>query len=86
MSAVSPAVGLVCDGGSPWSLCYGLGRMVNNLTKPSLDMAYRLIGVDMVYLQLPWVQPIRLRRLACRSLQTSLTLCEEVHDADALRH
>ena len=32
MSAVSPKVGLVGEGASRWSLCHGLGRMVNNLT------------------------------------------------------
>src|SRR5215471_13087225 len=35
MAAASPAVGLVCEGASQRLLCHGLGRMVNNLTKPS---------------------------------------------------
>jgi hypothetical protein len=34
MSAASFEVGLVCEGASQRSLCHGLGRVVNNLTKP----------------------------------------------------
>src|SRR5262245_12639215 len=34
MSAAFSKVRLVCEGASPWSLCHGLGRRVNNLTKP----------------------------------------------------
>ena len=40
MSAAFSKVSLVCEGASPRSLCHGLGRRVNNLTKPSKVVVY----------------------------------------------
>ena len=48
MSAVSPEVGLVGEGASRRSLCHGLGRMVNNLTKPLMIIRDRPVAVDLV--------------------------------------
>jgi len=45
MSAASPEVRVVCEGASRWSLCHGLGRMVNNLTymdPPALSRSFRI--------------------------------------------
>src|SRR5215510_309673 len=50
MSAAFSKVSLVCEGASPRSLCHGLGRRVNNLTKPFLCAWIPLVGSSPVWL------------------------------------